>query len=317
VHDIELRLAAAGPQRAHLDLIWSGKVLNTETAMGWELDPMNIGQETLPLSVRDVVVRHGGEFWFERERWQHRALFRFRLPLAAAQDEALATAVQSAGSRPEFYDFDLFRAGPASGELEDRSLAEITYTVFDTETTGLDPSLGDEIIQIGATRIVNGKLLHHETFEQLVDPKRSIPEASIAIHGIRPEMLAGQPTIAQVLPAFHTFARDTVLVAHNAAFDMRFLQLKQEETGIRFEHPVLDTLLLSAWLHPNQESHALEEIALRLGIAAGGRHAALRDAMLTAEVFLKLVPLLAGRGVITLAQAREVERNTYYARLKY
>jgi DNA polymerase-3 subunit epsilon len=317
VRDVELRLAAAGAQRAHLDLIWSGKVLNTETAMGWELDPMSIGGESLPLSVRDVVARHGGEFWFQRERTRHQAFFRFRLPLAAAQDETAAATAQPAGSRPEFYDFDLFQASPASGALDERRLAELTYTVFDTETTGLDPSLGDEIIQIGATRIVNGKLLQHETFDQLVDPRRAISEASIAIHGIRPEMLAGQPTIEEVLPAFHAFARDTVLVAHNAAFDMRFLQLKQALTGIRFEHPVLDTLLLSAWLHPNQESHALEAIAMRLGVDASGRHAALPDAMLTAAVFLKLVPLLADKGVRTLAQAREAERKTYYARLTY
>jgi DNA polymerase-3 subunit epsilon len=65
VRGVELRLGAAGPQRAHLDLIWSGRALNTETAMGWELDPMKIGTESLPLTVRDVVVRHGGEFWFE------------------------------------------------------------------------------------------------------------------------------------------------------------------------------------------------------------------------------------------------------------
>ncbi|HJV95233.1 MAG TPA: exonuclease domain-containing protein, partial [Albitalea sp.] len=123
--------------------------------------------------------------------------------------------------------------------------------------------------------------------------------------------------IAEVLPAFHAFAQDTVLVAHNAAFDMRFLQLKEAETGIRFEQAVLDTLLLSAWLHPHQESHALEAIAQRLGVDASGRHAALRDAVVTAEVFLKLVPLLADKGVRTLAQAREAARSTYYARLKY
>jgi DNA polymerase-3 subunit epsilon len=317
VRAIELRLAAAGPQRAHLDLIWAGQALNTETAMGWELDPMTNGSESLPLTVRDVVERHGGEFWVERERTRHRAFFRFRLPLAATQDEPAAAGAPPAGNRPEFYDFDLFQTSPHSRELEQRALAEITYTVFDTETTGLDPSAGDEIIQIGATRIVNAKLLRHETFEQLVNPQRSLPELSIAIHGIRPEMLVGQPTISQVLPAFHAFAQDTVLVAHNAAFDMRFLQLKEAQTGIRFDQPVLDTLLLSAWLHPHQESHALEAIALRLGVDASGRHAALRDALVTAEVFLRFVPLLADKGIHTLAQAREAARTTYYARLKY
>ncbi len=317
VRGVELRLGAAGPQRAHLDLIWSGQALNTETAMGWELDPMRSGTERLPLSVRDVVARHGGEFWVERERTRHRAFFRFRLPLAAAHDEPVAAVAEAGAHRPEFYDFDLFQTSPHSRELDERLLVEATYTVFDTETTGLDPSSGDEIIQIGATRIVNGKLLRHENFEQLVNPQRSVPEASTAIHGIRPEMLVGQPTISQVLPAFHAFARDTVLVAHNAAFDMRFLQLKERETGIRFDQPVLDTLLLSAWLHPHQESHALEAIALRLDVDATGRHAALRDAVVTAEVFLKLVPLLADKGIRTLAQAREAARSTYYARLKY
>jgi len=316
VRSVELRLGAAGPQRAHLDLIWSGHALNTETAMGWELDPMRAGAETLPLSVRDVVERHGGEFWVERERTRHRAFFRFRLPLAAALDQAAAPP-SPGGHRPEFYDFDLFQASPMNRELDDRPLAQITYTVFDTETTGLDPSSGDEIIQLGATRIVNGKLLRHETFEQLVNPQRPVREAAIAIHGIRPEMLVDQPTLDQVLPAFHAFARDTVLVAHNAAFDMRFLQLKEAATGIRFDQPVLDTLLLSAWLHPNQESHALEAIALRLGVDAAGRHAALRDATVTAEVFLKLVPLLADKGICTLGQALEAARTTYYARVTY
>ena len=120
-----------------------------------------------------------------------------------------------------------------------------------------------------------------------------------------------------MLPVFHAFARDTVLVGHNAAFDMRFLQLKEAASGLRFDQPVLDTLLLSAWLHPNQASHRLEAIAERLGIAVTGRHSALGDALLTAEVFLKLIPLLQANGVRTLAQARAAALKTYQARLSY
>jgi DNA polymerase III subunit epsilon len=164
---------------------------------------------------------------------------------------------------------------------------------------------------------VNGKLLKAECFEQLVDPRRAIPAASIPIHGITPEMVTGQPTIARVLPAFHAFARDTVLVAHNAAFDMRFLQLKEGMSGMRFEQPVLDTLLLSAVVHPNQESHSLEAIAKRLGVDVQGRHTAMGDAFVTAEVFLKLLSLLRAMGITTLGKARSAAQETYFARLKY
>jgi len=132
-----------------------------------------------------------------------------------------------------------------------------------------------------------------------------------------PEALAGQPTILEVLPVFHAFARDTVLVAHNAAFDMRFLQLKEAASGLRFDQPVLDTLLLSAWLQPNQESHGLEAIAERMGVAVTHRHTALGDATVTAEVFLRQVALLQSKGVHTLGQARSAALQTYQARLRY
>jgi DNA polymerase-3 subunit epsilon len=130
-------------------------------------------------------------------------------------------------------------------------------------------------------------------------------------------MVADKPGIAKILPIFHAFASDTVLVAHNAAFDMRFLQLKEASTGVRFDQPVLDTLLLSAVASPHQASHELEAIAERFGIAVLGRHTALGDAILTAEVFLRLIPLLAGKGIHTLGQARDAAQRTWYARLKY
>ena len=318
VRAVELRLLASDTQRARLDLVWPGLAMSTETVMAWEMDPMiDAGGGTSSLTVRDVVQRHGGEFWFERERTRQRCFFRFLLPLATAAAEAAAEDYVRNESRPEFYDFDLFAASESQHALDDRRLSELAYTVFDTETTGLDPAGGDEIIQIGATRLVNGKLLRGESFDQLVDPGRPIPEASIPIHGIRPDMVAGKPNIDAVLPAFHAYARDTVLVAHNAAFDMRFLQLKEQRTGLRFDQPVLDTLLLSAVVHPNQESHRLEAIAERFDIAVIGRHNALGDALVTAEVFLRLVPLLAQMGIHTLGQARAAAQQTYYARLKY
>ncbi|MDK2796914.1 MAG: polymerase subunit epsilon [Tepidiphilus sp.] len=315
-----LRLRLSGDERlVYLDLMWSGGSLSNEIVTGWELEPLSLGGTRSPLTLREVLERHGAAMWFDREKARHRAFVRLALPRKQSvrlPPAAAPTMPPLEEGRPEFYDFDLFAWSDKAGALEDRPLTELSYTVFDTETTGLDPTGGDEIIQIGATRIVNGRLLKHESFEQLIDPRRPLDPASIAVHHITPEMLEGQPTIAEVLPAFHRFAHDTVLVAHNAAFDMRFLQLKEEKLGIRFDQPVLDTLLLAAFLLPNQE-HSLEALALYFGVRVFGRHTALGDALVTAEIFLKMIPLLAEKGVVTLRQAREASQQTYYARLRY
>ena len=317
VREVRLSLTRSG-HLAQFDLSWIGTFMNNETAMSWLQDPMSSGGESLPLSVVDVVERCNGDIWFQRERVSHRAFFRTMLPVAEAPKDLPRSIVAAAeGERPEFYDFDIFLWSAVSHELDDRPLVELSYTVFDTETTGLQPSAGDEIIQIGATRIVNRRLLRQECFDQLVDPRRSLSQQSIAIHGITPELLVGQPAIDVVLPQFHAFCADTVLVGHNAAFDMRFLQLKEKPSGVRFDQPVLDTLLLSAVLHPNQSTHRLEAIAERLGVSVFGRHTALGDAMVTGEVFLKMLPLLAEMGITTLRQAREASQRTYHARLKY
>ena len=236
--------------------------------------------------------------------------------MAIPETLAAAEASDESQLRPEYYDFDLFDFRDQSIDL-DRPLADLSYTVFDTETTGLEPAAGDEIIQIGAVRIVNSRMLRQENFNELVDPERLLRPEGIRIHGITDDMVRGQPSIDAVLPAFHDFCNDTVLVAHNAAFDMRFLQMKERQTGLRFDHPVLDTLLLSAVLQPNQNTHRLEAIAERLGVSVFGRHTALGDAMVTGEVFLKMLPLLADMGITTLRQAREASERTYHARLRY
>jgi DNA polymerase III subunit epsilon len=222
-----------------------------------------------------------------------------------------------AGSRPEFYDFDLFQFKDRNKSLLDTRLKEISYTVFDTETTGLNPEGGDEIISMGAVRIVNNRILFEDVFEELVDPRRDIPMASYRIHGINHEMVAEKDPIEKVLPRFRRFAADTVLVGHNIAFDMKMLALKEKTTNIRFANPILDTLLLSAVLHPVHEQHDMENIAKRLGIDIIGRHTALGDAISTAQIFLKLIPILNSNGILTLGDAIRASKNSYYARLKY
>ena len=311
--ELRFRVTTEG-KLAYLDLIWAGPAMSSETFYTWEMDAMEAAGETSPLSLRDVIDRHGGEIWYQREKAAHRAFFRFVLPIATPDIE-LDDERRSTG-RPEYYDFDLFKFEDKSIDL-DRKLSALTYTVFDTETTGLEPSNGDEIIQIGAARIVNNRLLRQETFNQILDPECPLKPESIPIHGITEDMVRGQPTIDVVLPAFHEFCEETVLIAHNAAFDMRFLQLKEDRTGVRFTQPVLDTLLLSAVVHPNQESHKLDVILERLGIHIESRHNALEDAVATGEVFLKLVPLLESMGIETVRQALEASEKTFFARVKY
>ena len=312
--ELRFRLSSEG-KLAYLDLIWAGPAMSSETFYTWEMESMQAGGETSPLSLREVIDRHGGEIWYQREKAAHRAFFRFVLPVAAP-DVVQEEERSQSSSRPEYYDFDLFNFADESIDL-DRKLSDLAYTVFDTETTGLEPSNGDEIIQIGAARIVNNRLLRQEVFNQLVDPERPLKPESIPIHGITEDMVRGQPNIDVVLPAFHEFCEDTVLIAHNAAFDMRFLQLKEARTGIRFTQPVLDTLLLSAVVHPNQESHKLDVILERLGVHIESRHNALEDALATGEVFLKMIPLLEEMGIVTVRQALEATEKTYFARVKY
>jgi DNA polymerase-3 subunit epsilon len=320
---------------ANLDLIWKGKPLKIKTLREWEGDVVVIGKDAIPSTLRDVIEHHGAKIWpaimrkaaggealeirpSSNERSENKSGLRLFLPdVETPEPDTIRKIMIVPESRPEFYDFDLFNQPGQNPELDNRPLTELTYTVFDTETTGLFPQVGDEIISIGAVRIVNVRLLVEELFDKLVNPQRFLRRQSIQIHGIQPEMLEGQPTIDKVLPLFYRFAEDSILVAHNAAFDMCMLQMKEEISGVKFINPVLDTLLLSAVVHPAQDNHTLEAIAGRLGVSVVGRHTALGDAIATGEIFLKLIPLLARMGIHTLGEARLVSQKTYYARFKY
>jgi DNA polymerase-3 subunit epsilon len=217
--------------------------------------------------------------------------------------------------RPEFYDFSLFDRDTSLDEL-DIPLDELSYVVFDTETTGLRPSEGDEIVQISGVRIVGNRIMSDDTFDELVNPGFPIPPASTRFHGITDELVTHAPNAAEVLKRFWEFSSGAILVAHNAAFDMKFLKLKETQCGVSFDQPVLDTLLLSFVIQPNHSAHTLDAIATRFGIEIPleARHTAMGDALSTAEVFLRMRDTLPNQGIVTLRQAMDATSEVFEIR---
>ena len=314
VRFLQLRLQSTGTH-AQLDLVWSGQAMSNETVMNWEMDAMRFGAERSPLTVREVVERHGGEMWFERERVRHQAFFRFMLPLASVQGVVDAALGESEYSRPEYYDFDLFKQADQGSALDDRPLSELAYTVFDTETTGLNPAGGDAIIQLGAARIVNGKLLRQECFEQLVDPGRGIPAASIPIHGITDDFLQDKPKYAEIADTLFAYLKGAEIIAHNATFDMNFLDMEFKRAGLPLLSEVCevtDTLALAKNKHPGQKN-SLDALVRRYEIPARDRtfHGALLDAEILADVYLAMTGGQVSFDIDALSQTEQGQnKNT-------
>ena len=303
----------------YLDLEGKGAGLTEDRLYELKTSHLDSGEIVVPLTVFDVLKQHNGKILLINPSSSGFTGIRIILKSKARSDHPVRRIRKPpviAERKPEFYDFDLFRMEDVARRFN-YPIDRLTYTVFDTETTGLDPEGGDEIISIGAVRIVNKKIQYSESFEKMIDPGRPIPFESFKIHGISREMVEGKPCIEKVLRDFSKYTEDTVLLGHNIAFDMKMLKMKEASSRVVFKNPVLDTLLLSAFLHPTRVRHSMEEIAKRVGVDIIGRHTALGDAIATAEIFMKLIPLLQQKGVYTLKDALEASRHTYYAKIKY
>ena len=169
-------------------------------------------------------------------------------------------------------------------------LSETEFIAFDLETTGLTPERS-RIIEFGAVRFrldgtESGRL------EQLVDPQCPIPFRATCVHGINDAMVHGMPTVAEMLPVFLEFlgGAETVLLAHNARFDVGFLHHALRRAGVGPPpHPVIDTLQLARRRIRGLNSYRLETLAIHLRIAEGEDHRALSDAHLVKGAFLDLV----------------------------
>ena len=163
--------------------------------------------------------------------------------------------------------------------------------IFDTETTGLDPKTGDRLVEIGCVEMVN-LVPTGATFQTYLDPERDMPEGAFKVHGLTQQFLRGKPLFADVVEKFLAFVGDARLVAHNAEFDMRFVNAELLRTGraaIGMER-VVDTLALARRKHPGAPN-SLDALCARYRIDNSKRsdaHGALVDSLILADVYAEL-----------------------------
>lgn len=177
------------------------------------------------------------------------------------------------------------------------------YVVFDIETTGFS-ARNDKIIEIGAVKIEGGNVVSE--FSRLINPETVIPDKIVELTGITDQMVSGKPKIETVLPEFLEFIGDSVLVAHNAQFDMSFMRAKTETILSRkVENTVLDTLSISRTIYPKLKNHKLNTVAKHLGVSLENHHRAIDDSKATAQILLKSIEVLKEEGIDTLEGINE------------
>ncbi|UTW55467.1 DNA polymerase III subunit epsilon [Kordiimonas sp. SCSIO 12610] len=165
--------------------------------------------------------------------------------------------------------------------------------VFDTETTGFDPLSGDRLIEIGCLEMVDMRLTETKPFHIYINPEREVPESAVKVHGLTTEFLKDKQLFAEIAQDFLDFVGDdSVLVAHNAEFDMKFINFELEKAG----YPIIpakrfkDTLAIARTKFPGQ-ANSLDALCKRFGVENGHRtlHGALLDSEILADVYIELM----------------------------
>ena len=182
--------------------------------------------------------------------------------------------------------------------------------IFDTETTGLDPLQGDRLVEIGCIELVN-RFPSGKTFHFYFNPERDMPEGAFKVHGLSIDFLKDKPLFAEKAEELVAFLGDAQLVAHNAMFDLGFLNAELERAGLAgvSRERMIDTLLIARRKHPGG-ANRLDDLCARYAIDNSRRvkHGALLDAELLAEVYIELIG--ARQASLVLAQATAVPERT-------
>ncbi len=177
--------------------------------------------------------------------------------------------------------------------LTDQNL-DSEFVVFDIETTGLNHET-EEITEIGAVKIKNRKVV--DTWSTFINPGRHIPEHISDLTSITDETVKDAPFISEILSEFIEFCKGSVLVAQNAQFDTSFIRTACKRQDIKYDFPCIDTLILARGLYPELPNHKLDTLTKNLNVILENHHRAVDDAKATAQVFLRMLEELVGRGV--------------------
>lgn len=178
-------------------------------------------------------------------------------------------------------------------------LSELETVVFDLETTGFAYQHGDEIISIGAVKMIGTRILEDQTFYTLVNCQASIPANITDLTGISGDMTRNAPCLMDCLHDFMSFVGQSVLVAHASAHDKAFLNAALWKTSkVHLTHRVLDTMMLARWLEPHRSSYTLDELLAIHSIPISGRHHALEDSKMTAKLWAAYQEEIAARNQV-------------------
>ncbi|WP_019413989.1 PolC-type DNA polymerase III [Paenisporosarcina sp. TG20] len=184
---------------------------------------------------------------------------------------------------------------PIAYEEEHRALDDATYVVFDVETTGLS-AVYNSIIELAAVKIKNGQVI--DKYESFANPHHALSATTTDLTGITDDMVQNAPDIESVIKQFHDWIGDSILVAHNASFDMGFLYVGYKKCGLeKTIHPVIDTLELSRFLHPEMKNHRLNTMAKKFNIDLTQHHRAIYDAEATGFLLINLLKEAEQKGI--------------------
>ena len=201
---------------------------------------------------------------------------------------------------------------PIIRDANDKDLSQ-TFVVFDLETTGFS-NKNDKITEIGAVKVKNFEIV--DRFNELINPEKDISYKVQELTGITNDLIKDKPTIEEILPRFMEFVGDSVLVAHNAEFDIGFINQKCKEMNIEFKNKSVDTLMLSRILLPHLKRFKLNNLTKELGVPLHNHHRAVDDAAATAQIFIKFLDMLEKKGAKKLSDVNEVLGGIDYTKLK-